>query len=75
MEVLKQVWFGRSFSLVRWVHHLVLLALLPLYYKHARGDLLLGLFFLCNAATVPRQLLWCDSLLFSRALPCQYQLN
>jgi hypothetical protein len=59
--MVKQVRFGRSFSVLRWLYHFALLAALPQYYRHARGDLLLGLFFLSNAATVPRQLLWCAS--------------
>ncbi len=58
MEVLKQARFGRSHSLLRWGHHIALLGLLPAYYWHRQGDLLLGLFFLCNAATIPRQLRW-----------------
>jgi hypothetical protein len=59
MEVLKQARFGRSHSLLRWGHHIALLGLLPAYYWQLRGDLLLGLYFLCNAATIPRQLRWC----------------
>lgn len=65
MEVLKQARFGRSQSLLRWGHHIVLLALLPAYYWRPQGDPLLGLFFLCNAATIPRQLRWCANYLLT----------
>lgn len=58
MEVLKQARFGRSQSLVLWGHHIVLLALLPAYYWYMKGDVLLGLLFLCNAAAIPRQMRW-----------------
>lgn len=34
MEVYKQIAFGRSFSLLQWLHHLVILAALPWYYKY-----------------------------------------
>ena len=63
MEVLKQARFGRSQSLLRWAHHIALLAALPAYYWRPQADPLMGLFFLCNAATIPRQLRWCGGLL------------
>lgn len=34
MEIYKQIAFGRSFSVLHWIHHLVILAALPWYYKY-----------------------------------------
>lgn len=58
MEVTKQLRFGRSMHPLGWVHHIVLLIGLPCYYTKPQFDAGLGLLFLCNAATVPRQLRW-----------------
>ncbi len=58
MEVTKQLRFGRSMHPLGWVHHIVLLIGLPFYYTKPQFDAGLGLLFLCNAATVPRQLRW-----------------
>ena len=58
MEVTKQVRFGRSMHLLGWAHHIALLVGLPFYYVMRKFDAVLGLLFLCNAATVPIQLRW-----------------
>ena len=58
MEVTKQLRFGRSMHPLGWLHHVALLIGLPFYYTKLRFDAVLGLLFLCNASTVPRQLRW-----------------
>jgi hypothetical protein len=58
VEVLKQVRFGRSMHILGWLHHIALLIGLPFYYAKLKFDAVLGLLFLCNAATVPRHLRW-----------------
>ncbi|BDA47299.1 hypothetical protein COCOBI_10-1450 [Coccomyxa sp. Obi] len=75
MEVLKQARFGRSHSLLRWGHHIALLALLPAYYWRPQADPLLGLFFLCNAATIPRQLRWYFQMVGMKRRRLWYRLN
>ena len=58
VEVTKQLHFKRSMHPLGWAHHVALLIGLPFYYTKPTFDAVLGLLFLCNAATVPRQLRW-----------------
>ena len=37
MEIYKQIAFRRSFSILHWIHHLVILAALPWYYKYFKA--------------------------------------
>jgi hypothetical protein len=59
LEAFKQAQFGRSMRGLRWARLLALLAALPPYYRHFRGDFLLGMHFLQQAPVIPRQLRWC----------------
>jgi len=34
MEIYTQLVFGKSFSILHWIHHLVVLSALPWYYKY-----------------------------------------
>lgn len=56
---MKQFRFKRSMHPLGWLQHIALLCTLPFYYTRLKFDAILGLLFLCNAATVPRQLRWC----------------